>query len=643
MHTNEDQHIPGAPDDELVRTPVSNRTDSDSSAVAPPATSTPGVPVVEQLIQDLDKAVKTICLYPSSNPICASARERFAGQLLSVLETGGNLTLGVAQDAFTYQNEPLRAANVESSQLPGLCYACGITELRFDSNLTSESIDTFLGVLRTVITRAEGDIDLTEALWGETIPGFSYEKVEDLPFTDYDAEIRSQYFSQQDPNTKPGYISGDEQDSSYAQMFVGDSFTELEEPDSPSAESFERIVTTLSDDGPAEDSQEDDTGATGDQSQPPAPKAREMLQRVYELDVDESQRVAFTLAKDAAFVEADELVNIAGDLLDLEEHLSGIIDVMAVFTRAHGSLVSSANFTTATRLLKSLRAVQRRYGKKQPLWEAKIGETVSSICSRERLSAVSEALNNNPDISAAEMTTYLTEYDWTTFSALSELLGGLEHKNHRLALCGFLAGIDKQHVDLIASGMYDKRWYVVRNTAMILAGYDDKRAHKHLLKALEHADPRVRLEVIKSAASHDKSFVCQVALIGVRDEEEEIQNMALDLALRQSGESAFDMFSTLVTVIGLDKLPPTATEKALLGYSLSGKERAIPFLVKLAGSWGLFNRTPEYIRREAVHALTHNPAAEATAALKKLGRSWNTDVRQLARGALDERMNDMHQ
>ncbi len=652
MYTNEDQHTPEDEPvrdepvhDELVRSPVSDRTDSNPTTVSSQTESVLDATLVDRLIQDLDKTVKAICLYPPSNPICASARERFAEQLLRTLNIGGKLTLGVSQDAFTYHNEPLKTGSAEGSQLPSLCYACGITELNFDSSLTSESIDTLLGVLRTVITRAEGDIDLAEALWGETIPGFSYEKVEDLPFTDYDSEIRSQYFSEQDPGAKPGYITGDENDPGYGQMFVGDSFTELEEPDNPSAQSFERIVTTLSDDGSGDDEQTDGGSVpeAESQAQPAAPKAREMLQRVYELDMDESQRAAFTLAKDSAFSEVEDLVNISNDLLDLEEHLSGIIDVMAVFTRAHGSLVSSGNLTTATRLLKSLHNVRDRYKQNQPLWEAKISETVSAICSRERLSTVSEALNNNPEISAAEITTYLTEFDWTSFSALSELLGELEHKSHRLALCGFLAGIDKQHVDLIASGMYDKRWYVVRNTAMILAGYDDKRAHKHLLKALEHSDRRVRLEVIRSAASHDASFVRQVALIGVRDEDEEIQNMALELALRQSGESAFELFSALVDEIGLDKLPATATEKTLLGYALSGKDRAVPFLAKLAGSWGLFNRTPQRLRREAIAALAHNPAAKATAALKKLNRSWNTDVRQLARGALNERLDEMYQ
>lgn len=652
MHTNEDQHTPEDEPvhEELLRSPVpgspvSNRTASHSTAVSSQPESALEATLVDVLVQDLDKAVKAICLYPPSNPICASARERFVERLLRALESGGKLSLGVAQDTFTYQDQPLKTGGPESSQLPSLCYACGITELNFDSNLTAESIDTFLTVLRTVITRAEGDIDLTEALWGETIPGFSYEKVEDLPFTDYDSEIKAQYFSEQDSAAKPGYLAGDENDPNYGQMFVGDSFTELEEPDSPSADSFERVVTTLSDDGPLDDAQEDGGSTSGTESQmeSPTPKAREMLQRIFELDMDESQRAAFTLAKDAIFSEADELVNISVDLLDLEEHLSGIIDVMAVFTRAHGSLVSSGNLTVATRLLKSLHTVRERYKQSQPIWEAKISETISSICSRERLTTVSDALNNNPQISAAEITTYLTEYDWTSFSALSELLGGLDHKSHRLALCGFLAGIDKQHVDLIASGMYDKRWYVVRNTAMILAGYDDNRAHKHLLKALEHTDRRVRLEVIKSAASHDANFVRQVALSGVHDKDEEIQNMALDLALRQSGESAFELFTALVEKVGLDKLPSTATEKALLGYSLSGNKHAVPFLSKLAGSWGLFDRTPQHIRREAIAALTHNPSPEATASLKKLNRSWNTDVRQLARGALNERMSETFQ
>lgn len=653
MQTNENQPTPGGG---LVRTPVSNRTEFTPGAGESPASLVLETPVVERLTQDLDKAVKAICLYPPANPICASATERFAEQLLGALILCGKLTLGVAPDAFTYQDKPLKAVNAEGTQLPGLCYASGITEFCFDSRLTSEGIGVLLGILRKVITRAEGDMDLSEALWGETIPGFSYVKLVDLPFTDYEAEIRSQYFSQQnpgarpgslpgnerDPDANPGYLSGDESAPAFAQIFVDESFTEVEDPNGPCAQSFERIVTTLSDDGAADDAQANDT--LGDSSPAaPAPGAREMLQMVYELDEDESQRAALALARDGDFTAADELVNIAGDLLDLEEHLSGVIDVMAVFTRAHGSILSSGNFTTATRLLKSLGAVRERCEKNRPLWEEKISETVSAICSRERLRSIIDALNNNPNVSAADLTTYLAEFDWKALSAISELLGELEHRDHRSALCEFLAGADKQHVDLISKGIYDKRWYVVRNTAMILANNNDKRAHKHLLKALEHEDHRVRLEVVKSAASHDADFVRQVAFIGVRDENEELQNMSLELALQQSGQNAFELFSALVNEIGLDRLPPNVTEKALLGYSLSGKDKAIPYLVKLAGSWGVFSRTLQKFRHTAIHALNSNPSDGATAALKKLCGSWNNDIRQAAREAFSERMSKSDQ
>ncbi|MFQ5606658.1 MAG: HEAT repeat domain-containing protein [Candidatus Zixiibacteriota bacterium] len=362
-----------------------------------------------------------------------------------------------------------------------------------------------------------------------------------------------------------------------------------------------------------------------------------MLQRVFELDADESQKAAFALTKDAAFSEDQGLVQIASDLLDQEETLAGIADTMMVFTRAHGALIDSGRLSSAAELLRALSAARKRFAQSQPLWEKKIGEAVTSICSRERLGHLSDSLNQRPEISSEQLKDYLSCFDWTTYAALSVLLGALEHEEHRFALCEFLSQIDKQHIDLIASGMYDKRWHVVRDTAMILGHFDTTRAHKHLIKAFDHPDRRVRLEVVSCASSHRVEFVRQVALAGIRDEDGEIQDMALDMALKQSGENAFILFTELVKEIGLDKLPASATEKALLGYSLGGQERAVPLLVKLAGSRGLFKRTPAHYRREAMQALARNSAAEAEAALKKMSRSWNNDVRMLARAALDER------
>ncbi|MFQ5606659.1 MAG: hypothetical protein ACE5GA_01830, partial [Candidatus Zixiibacteriota bacterium] len=209
------------------------------------------VPVVTRLITDLGKAVKAICLYPPSNSICISACERFSGELLGVLKNAGELRLGVVQDAFTYNQEPIKTVAVEDTQLPGLCYECGITDLIFNPSLTVDGIEKLLGILRSVITRSQGDVDLAEALWAESIPGFSFDRVEDLLFTDYESEIRAQYFSQQDPDAKPGLLANaEDEETVYSQMFIGEELTELEDAESESSVVFERVVRTLSDDDP---------------------------------------------------------------------------------------------------------------------------------------------------------------------------------------------------------------------------------------------------------------------------------------------------------------------------------------------------------------------------------------------------------
>ena len=68
-------------------------------------------------------------------------------------------------------------------------------------------------------------------------------------------------------------------------------------------------------------------------------------------------------------------------------------------------------------------------------------------------------------------------------------------------LCNILSAIGKQAIAEFESGMYDDRWYLVRNTLMILGIIKEPAAVKYIEGALHHPELRVRKEAVKALES----------------------------------------------------------------------------------------------------------------------------------------------
>jgi HEAT repeat protein len=79
------------------------------------------------------------------------------------------------------------------------------------------------------------------------------------------------------------------------------------------------------------------------------------------------------------------------------------------------------------------------------------------------------------------------------------MLGSVEHRPARMMICDFLIANGRETVDLIGGFIYDKRWFVSRNVAMILGEIGNERGVTFLKKSALHTDARVRLETLRAA------------------------------------------------------------------------------------------------------------------------------------------------
>ncbi len=599
--------------------------------------SEPTFQQVASIVSLLQKAVKIVCLYPPANPSCAKAILLFTNELGAYLQSNNHLLLSLAEEGFTFEHESVEPSFGDSHRLSKICYDAGVSELEFGQEFSDESADEVFDIFRKVINKDDGDWELGEALWGKQIPGFNFEIIEDQSYLEFDSEIRREFFDSQGKGLDSGHLNdSDIASNSYKSVF--------DEPDDNDNDNDKNCIIRMTSEKSAQlaavtatlaDDKTEEAKAKA-LKEDASVKPRDLLMRVYELDSKDAHETAMALAKDAMFNPGKELLGILDDLLEQDKRVSEFDTTVLTCVKAHSFFIEQGSLSGATAILHKLQERRAQLKQSAPEWEAKIAEALSSIASRERMGAVCSILNDNDRITAADFSAYLATFDWTTYSTLVEVLGELERQEHRMALCGFLEGAKEEHVDLIASGLYDKRWFVARNTAIILSNFDCSRSHKHLLKTLHHSEPRVRIEVVRGCKKHDGAFKSAILLEAITDEDSQISHLAVETALAQSGSEAFPLFQTLLDKLLTGEIPTSAGTQIIGGYSRSGQSLAVEKLAKLAGDWRVIGRSPFQVFREsAIRALQTNTSVESDAALLKLSKSWCKEVKNLAKAALE--------
>jgi HEAT repeat protein len=262
--------------------------------------------------------------------------------------------------------------------------------------------------------------------------------------------------------------------------------------------------------------------------------------------------------------------------------------------------------------------------------------------SRNRLKLLHESLNENEAVSAIEFRRYLELLGWEALEGLVDLLGELQHEVHRRALCDHLVAHGREHIPLIGKGVFDKRWFVVRNAVMILAQIDDDRAVGYLEKAVGNPERRVRLEVLSALRHAVNPRAVQILKRAALDADSEIRNLAIDSLLAQPKSVAFGAVSELVADDRFDESEESSPQRILNAYSSLGGKEAVPYLKSLIVRRNLWrDRLLTFQRQAAFEALSHNRSEQAEALLVTLAKSWMPRLKLRAQAALKHRRDNI--
>ena len=109
-----------------------------------------------------------------------------------------------------------------------------------------------------------------------------------------------------------------------------------------------------------------------------------------------------------------------------------------------------------------------------------------------------ELLDSGVEINEKIWDEYVAFLDKNAIQPFITILGELKSIPARKNVINALISLGRKDIQSLAKGLYDSRWYVVRNIIYIFGKIGDKAAVDYLLKTVNHSDIRVRKEGIKA-------------------------------------------------------------------------------------------------------------------------------------------------
>ena len=292
----------------------------------------------------------------------------------------------------------------------------------------------------------------------------------------------------------------------------------------------------------------------------------------------------------------------------------------------------------AADLIYALRELRQEMGGSKPANAELLKDLIARIGDSSYIRKLSDIINRQSIINRAAIEIYLDALGLEALVPITGMLGHLVSREARLTVCDFLAKRGKDYINIIAGGLYDERWYVVRNTVLILGRIGGQGVIPHLTGVARHADQRVRHEVILALRANASDRAIEVMFEFLRDPEPDLRRIALNNLKKAGGARSFEIVKDIVHSPDFAAYPLNEQAQFLAVYSYLGGTDAIAFLYSMIQSFSLFGfgRKARY-RVMALRALAYNSSPEAEDVLLKytgVRRAW---LREAAVSALGQR------
>ncbi len=207
---------------------------------------------------------------------------------------------------------------------------------------------------------------------------------------------------------------------------------------------------------------------------------------------------------------------------------------------------------------------------RRPLFRENLARIFSSFSSEGFLTRMGALLDDGLRFDDGTSDKLALLLDRSSIPVLIRLLGYLDTISARKTVVNILSRIGQSDVAAVTAGLSDSRWYVVRNTVIVLRQIGDQTARQHLVKTFGHGDARVRREAVKALAQISGTEAMGILSKALDDGDPSVRHAALgalsELGLPQAKTLLMDRVKSR-SFVTRDYEEKKEYIRALLGYN----------------------------------------------------------------------------
>ena len=548
---------------------------------------------VKQLLTLLDKTFKTTRTYGPTNPVAQKFFQQFYSFLTLQLAAHDILQFLVQRSGLYYKGEVVYQSASTSENLAFKLHADGIRELSFHKGLSQDDLQYFLDALWTTHDADASDDDIVTRLWEKNLSTISFVTAEETIKTmQTDAVLTPQ-----------------------------------------AGGTFNTPVSELNTISWAEAARQKTEAVTGTAS---GAGGQGGGVAVYDVSQEERQQLSIDMQAEVGRDHATYLLDMLTAILASEQSPVLLKRLLDLFGDILDAMIKEGNWKLLNTFVNLLHEAQELCPNLSDEHKAQLVALFGSLGRPDRIKTIETVLNESPESPVDDLEALLLMLSPGVGPALCELLAALKHKPHRLMVCEVLIAHSKNNPQILAKGLSDPRWYVVRNLVYVIG----KLGNGQLLRSLDplkhHADVRVRKEVLRAIKTLCPQSAGNSFIDFLRDGEETIRLSALKHLVSGPYATTFTAWAPVVTHSAFLERSHSEKHAVFLAMGHTAGEECVPYWQELV--------TRRFWTRRRMHAEVAALAAEALGlrgtpaaimALRDGQRRFNKTIREACRVALD--------
>lgn len=626
---------------------------------------------IRYILKDFLKVIKVVTMYPEDNPLPQSLKQSFSEKLESVAAEYGPITVLVEKEFLTYRNEVVFRDRSKEESLAGLFFNTGITRFTFQQTLSIEEIYKLLDVFKDFLNAPKNSSDLAGMIWEAELSDFQFSTVEDIALSGYDGKIEQEFLGS-GFSGGPGdhSVFGADEEMDYGSIFehsalapeatASSDSVEIDLSDTPSegipeggSVFFAHAYRDLDEEGSAAAVESEHAlntaaaveamGFSDIAAQPSVPNTTLILNDEFKLSDEEENEFGVILAEDNKFDMYESTAEILKEILHQETDYTGFAESVTISEKIISELIRAGAVEHAAEVLKFMLKLEEKIAPERPKWAERLKEASITAGTRERLQILAEGLNEHPEVDEIKIRSYLSNLGWESLAGITDIFGELDHRSHRDAIGNYLSQVGQNKVDIISRGIFDKRWFVVRNAAIVLARIGDDKALSYLEKIINHEEQRVRLALVENIKESKNPRALKILSQTVMDSDPKVRKSSINSIIGLKGPEAFEVIEGIVKNEDFSAFEPTDQELLLEAYSIIGGDKSVTFLVRKILKYNILrNSRVSYLRSACYEALAINRSEKAERALIKLAGSKRSNIRNMATVAMNKRRSTLY-